>query len=144
MTYKEKLLNPKWQKKRLEILQRDNFTCQLCSDTETELHIHHKEYSWDNEPWEYESDNFQTLCKRCHVSTEYLKESKCTPIISVKKNYTNLGCVVSCIIKNEMDVLMLSLIYIDESNKVFDLINLREESLEKFASLFNDARKLIQ
>ena len=40
-TYSQKLRDPKWQKKRLEVLQRDEFCCQLCNDKETELHIHH-------------------------------------------------------------------------------------------------------
>lgn len=30
--YSQKLLDPRWQRKRLEILQRDDFTCQVCSD----------------------------------------------------------------------------------------------------------------
>ena len=32
MNYSEQLKSPKWQKKRLEIMQRDKFTCQLCGD----------------------------------------------------------------------------------------------------------------
>ena len=72
--YSNKLTHPKWQKKRLEILQRDNFTCTLCSDTETELHIHHKEYIYGNDVWDYENSNFQTLCKYCHTLTELSKK----------------------------------------------------------------------
>ena len=45
MTYKEKLLDPRWQKKRLEILNRDNFTCQCCGDDKKTLNIHHKYYN---------------------------------------------------------------------------------------------------
>ena len=44
MAYSEKLKNPKWQKKRLEILNRDNFTCIKCGDKETTLQIHHFKY----------------------------------------------------------------------------------------------------
>ena len=32
MGYSEKLKDPRWQKKRLEILERDNFRCQYCGD----------------------------------------------------------------------------------------------------------------
>jgi hypothetical protein len=72
LTYSQKLRNPKWQKKRLEILQRDKFTCQLCLDTETELQIHHKEYEKGKEPWEYEPEQLTTLCRHCHnFVTEY-------------------------------------------------------------------------
>lgn len=63
-TYSEKLKSPKWQKKRLEVLNRDDFTCQHCGDTETELHVHHLKYS--GEPHEATLENLLTLCKDCH------------------------------------------------------------------------------
>jgi len=72
-TYSEKLKDPRWQKKRLEVLQRDNFTCQLCGDAETELHVHHHAYLKGCQPWEYELSNFSTFCKHCHAAAESLK-----------------------------------------------------------------------
>ena len=66
MTYGEKLTKPKWQKKRLLILERDKFTCQICNDTEETLQVHHKTYIAGRLPWEYENSNFTTLCKTCH------------------------------------------------------------------------------
>jgi hypothetical protein len=66
--YSDLLRDPRWQKKRLEILQRDNFTCQHCKDTETELHVHHEEYH--GKPWEVESNKLVTLCKHCHFIIE--------------------------------------------------------------------------
>ena len=66
MTYSEKLKDPRWQKKRLEILQRDEFMCQLCQDTESTLVIHHYKYS--GEPWEVEDKYLMTLCESCHES----------------------------------------------------------------------------
>jgi len=65
-TYKEKLLNPKWQKKRLEIFKRDKFACKLCGDTETTLNIHHKKYIYDKNPWGYKNSDLITLCQHCH------------------------------------------------------------------------------
>lgn len=53
LTYSDKLKSPKWQKKRLEIMKRDKFACKLCGDTETQLHVHHKEYINGNDPWDY-------------------------------------------------------------------------------------------
>ena len=73
MTYAEKLKHPKWQKKRLEILSRDGFKCVLCDDEEETLHVHHKIYKWDKQPWEYEDSNFQTVCEICHKGLESLK-----------------------------------------------------------------------
>lgn len=73
MTYSEKLKNPKWQKKRLEILQRDEFKCTLCKDTETELHVHHEKYT--KNPWDAPNEDLKTLCKDCHKFIEYFKKT---------------------------------------------------------------------
>ncbi len=73
-TYSEKLLDPRWQKKRLEILSRDGFKCRYCSDEESTLHVHHKCYG-DGEPWEIDSKHLITLCKDCHsMEEDQLKE----------------------------------------------------------------------
>lgn len=56
--------NPKWQKKRLQVLERDGWSCCACDDTESTLHVHHKKY--DGEPWEVPDDWLQTLCESCH------------------------------------------------------------------------------
>ncbi len=64
--YSEKLKNPNWQKKRLEILNRDDWTCQLCKDKENTLHVHHKYYERRRSPWEYPNTALITLCEDCH------------------------------------------------------------------------------
>lgn len=64
--YIEKLRDPRWQKKRLEVLNRDNWTCQDCSSTEKTLHVHHKVYFPNTEPWEYDPMHLITLCHECH------------------------------------------------------------------------------
>lgn len=66
MNYSEKLRDPRWQKKRLRILERDDFACQACFDTTSTLHIHHKFYSADKEPWDYDDNALVTLCEGCH------------------------------------------------------------------------------
>lgn len=66
MTYSEKLRDPRWQKKRLEILSRDKFTCQICEDNETTLHVHHRVYIKGKEPWGYPDWCLVTLCSNCH------------------------------------------------------------------------------
>lgn len=77
-TYSKKLLNPAWQRKRLEILNRDEFTCQSCFDSETTLHVHHKYYERGRAPWDYPPEALVTLCVNCHdIETEegrYAKE----------------------------------------------------------------------
>lgn len=66
MRYSEKLKNPKWQKKRLEILDRDGFTCRLCSNTKKTLHVHHLLYD-GKDPWETPPGHLITLCEDCHA-----------------------------------------------------------------------------
>jgi len=73
-TYSEKLKDPRWQKKRLSILERDSFTCQSCGDTITELHIHHKAYSPTGDPWLISDDHLVTYCKHCHSIVEFFKK----------------------------------------------------------------------
>ena len=68
--YSEKLKNPKWQKRRLEILSRDNWTCLVCGDTTSTLNVHHKWYEKGLDPWEYQDNCLATLCESCH-NTEY-------------------------------------------------------------------------
>lgn len=67
-TYSEKLKDPRWQKKRLEILSRDNFTCTKCGDDKSTLHVHHEAYRSGN-PWEISSSLLRTLCELCHENT---------------------------------------------------------------------------
>jgi hypothetical protein len=66
MKYSDKLRDPRWQKKRLEIMQRDEFSCQLCGDTESPLNVHHYFYEKNNEPWDYNSEDLVTVCESCH------------------------------------------------------------------------------
>lgn len=66
MTYAEKLLDPRWQKKRAEILLRDGFACRNCGDKTRTLHVHHCVYIKGLEPWEY-TGSLLTLCSDCHI-----------------------------------------------------------------------------
>lgn len=64
-SYLEKLKDPRWQKKRLEIFQRDNWKCVECGDDKSTLHVHHEEYS-SSDPWNTVNDKLKTLCDNCH------------------------------------------------------------------------------
>ena len=66
MSYSQKLKDPRWQKKRLLILNRDKFTCQECADDESTLHVHHIYYEPGNDPWDYPDYALVTLCESCH------------------------------------------------------------------------------
>lgn len=71
MTYAEKLKDPRWQRKRLDILNRDDFTCRCCSDKTEELHVHHIKYN--SNPWEADDEDLITVCKKCHTEIEKAK-----------------------------------------------------------------------
>jgi hypothetical protein len=66
MDYADKLKDPRWQKVRLEIFQRDNWACQNCGCTTETLCIHHFHYFLNTEPWEYLESSLITLCENCH------------------------------------------------------------------------------
>jgi hypothetical protein len=65
-TYAQKLKDPRWQRKRLEVLERAQWSCQACLDSTSTLHVHHKHYIKGREPWEYDPDQLAVLCEGCH------------------------------------------------------------------------------
>ena len=67
-SYSELLRDPRWQKKRLKVLERDNWICTKCGDGTSELNVHHKKYISGKKPWDYKIDMLDTLCKDCHTS----------------------------------------------------------------------------
>lgn len=64
--YSELLLDPQWQKKRLEILELDNWRCRHCESKKKTLHVHHLYYIKGRKPWEYDNSAFITYCHECH------------------------------------------------------------------------------
>lgn len=75
--YYQKLKDPRWQKKRLQIMERDNFTCQSggCGSTTDTLNVHHKFYESGKDPWDYDGNVLVTLCENCHKEEEQCKDS---------------------------------------------------------------------
>jgi len=89
--YLKQLRDPRWQKKRLEILNRDNFTCQHCLCKDKELQVHHRYYEKDKLAWEYDDNCFITLCKDCHKS-ETKENYECYQNLSeLKKSFLDKG-----------------------------------------------------
>jgi len=88
-SYIEKLHHPFWQKKRLEIFQRDSWRCQLCASSEDTLHVHHRYYDkkYPN-PWDYPNESLITLCEICHFEeTQALKEAENFLLKVLKMNF---------------------------------------------------------
>ena len=63
-SYREKLKDPRWQKKRLKVFERDKWKCVECQDGKSTLHVHHKKYH--NDPWHTSMNDLCTLCEGCH------------------------------------------------------------------------------
>ena len=64
-SYSEKLRDPRWQKKRLCVMQRDGFACRDCGDEKSTLQVHHCYYEKGG-PWMTRDIFLLTLCSPCH------------------------------------------------------------------------------
>ncbi len=73
MTYSQKLRDPRWQKKRLQIFERDNWACLFCGSKDKNLQVHHVAYR-KLDPWEYPDYLYQTLCEDCHAIRQELTD----------------------------------------------------------------------
>ena len=79
--YWQKLQDPRWQKRRLDIMSRDGFKCKECGSGDKKLAVHHSYYKKGVEPWEYPDDALHTVCDDCHEerasSERHLLETLC-------------------------------------------------------------------
>jgi hypothetical protein len=66
MAYADLLKDPRWQRLRLEVMDRAGFKCELCGNGKLELNIHHKRYRAGAKPWEYELPELLCICLDCH------------------------------------------------------------------------------
>lgn len=65
-SYWEQLKHPKWQRKRLEVLNAAGFKCSRCGDADDTLHVHHSYYERGKAPWDYPTASLHALCEDCH------------------------------------------------------------------------------
>jgi 5-methylcytosine-specific restriction endonuclease McrA len=129
-TYSDKLKDPRWQKKRLEILERDSFTCKMCKDKETELHIHHLKYGFDN-PWENDNEDLVTCCKFCHqIQTSLNKENY--NVIEVIKN--DIFYAALCYDSNNKKS---SSLYYTDNNSLISIMQYGEDTFKKINDIFS-------
>ena len=64
MSYQSDLMDPRWQRKRLEIFQRDGFQCLRCWAVDRTIVVHHRIYHL--RPWDCPDFDLETLCDACH------------------------------------------------------------------------------
>ena len=103
MTYAEKFKDPRWQKKRLKVLERDNWQCQECGDKETTLHVHHLRYLPNKAPWDYSNNDLLTLCSFCHedeTTTRPEYEDLLLEMLRIKKFMADdISCLTDFLIR---------------------------------------------
>jgi len=75
LEYQEKRKDPRWQKKRLEILQSNNWRCEDCGRGDQQLEIHHCYYIKGFEPWDYDIELLMCLCSDCHESRQQREQA---------------------------------------------------------------------
>ncbi len=115
MDYAEKLKDPKWKDKRLEILKRDGYLCLCCHFNHKvqpyKLHVHHLRYLPNREPWEYRDEDLITLCYDCHKMAHMLPERRNNQIEiekyfcdKFKMNYSNWEVLINGDIKKAREI----------------------------------------
>ena len=140
MTYAEKLKHPKWQKKRLQVLNRDKFTCRDCGDKDRQLQVHHCFYE-TGEPWETDLIYLLTLCEKCHkVRGNYEKEAKREFSILLSKiavqAIPNLSVSISALCSNTM----IAPIVVCKGAHEMELFALKE-FYEKYSPIIEDIKQ---
>jgi hypothetical protein len=83
--YSKKLRDPRWQKRRLEVMQRDSFHCVRCGDGASTLHVHHLWYESGHDPWDYPLKALVTLCETCHEEDGDLLAQETAALVGVVK-----------------------------------------------------------
>lgn len=85
--------DPRWQKKRLEVMEAAGYRCVQCGDASKTLNVHHRYYVKGAEPWEYDDRALACLCEPCHEKVTMLlnKLKTAAGLLSA----ANLGVLVS-------------------------------------------------
>jgi hypothetical protein len=142
-SYSIKLKDPRWQKKRLKIFERDNWTCQICGSIENSLVAHHLWYFSNKEPWDYNDHYIVTLCEVCHQKeTDQMDAANTMIMFALKQLFYSDG------IKELSNLLLANIKYfyykpkLNGKHKGQILINeewnTKDQALIKFLNTSND------
>lgn len=94
-SYSQKLLDPRWQRRRLEILDAAGWRCTYCGATDKTFHVHHRRYIRGHQPWEYEDADLAALCKDCH-SNHHDDRARLDAVIARAGEYGILSLTALC------------------------------------------------
>lgn len=126
-SYSDKLKSPKWQKKRLDILNLRGFKCEVCGDEENQIQVHHRFYLKGREPWQYDNDVFQVLCEKCHENSHKKDvEIRNIEVEVLPQKYADLCNHLSMFPENEIEKLsdyLIELIDVDNINDFIEVLN---------------------
>jgi hypothetical protein len=115
--YSDYWKDPRWQKKRLEIFERDEWKCQECQSTTETLCVHHKKYTAPV-PWEQPDEDLITLCEGCHELEEATKKEN--PAIYRYAKACNTTCID--LVSYVRIITYLKIIRPDEIGKISDTL----------------------
>jgi len=73
-SYADKLKDPRWQKRRLHVLESAGWKCEDCGASDLPLHIHHCAYIRGFDPWQYGDDLLMVLCEKHHEERQKLED----------------------------------------------------------------------
>lgn len=130
MAYKDLLLLPEWQRKRLEILQRDNFRCVFCTDSRSTLQVHHEAYMGN--PWDISSDKLKTVCCHCHTVIHTIPKYT---VQAINKNQSLISKCWECVAFTTTDIIFLYLFFAN---------NAHTDKCEVITIFSNDSKNLSQ
>jgi hypothetical protein len=72
------------------------FKCEICSDSESELNVHHVCYQKGKAPWDYEDHQLTCVCNKCHKSVEKVIKPLAMSLI-VMRPYPTIHIVLGAI-----------------------------------------------
>lgn len=96
--YWELLRDPRWQEKRLRIMERAGFKCERCGSSNRTLNVHHSYYMKGAAPWEYPDLSLHCLCEaKCHPETQAMQDGlkTCVGIMNLPDQESLIGWVLA-------------------------------------------------
>lgn len=124
-SYRELLKDPRWIRKRNEILTRDENTCQYCGRSDRYMHVHHNLYVKGRKPWEYDNKDLVTLCDRCHESVTNDNREMYGNFLFAKQELRNFGFSDSILNNILYNIGLIEEFYLEDceyNNTYIDLI----------------------
>jgi len=143
MDENSKYLDPRWQKLRLSVLERDGWTCKICGDDVNTLYVHHRYYTPKKEIWDYDLDAFVTLCKSCHEEETFeRKNAEDDLITSFKRKFLVSGLKEFVVAIVDMPMLHLENVVAAAYGWALQNDKMQREIIEKYFKYLHKKNKV--